>query len=336
MSRAWILSKYPDPRLNDALILEERTLRPLFEDEVRVAVQFVSIDPGMRTWIREEGSYMPALPLGSPMPGSILGKVVETRSCQYAVGDLVAGMGEWADECILADKVLRRVPQSEDAINPLATLSVLGATGWTAYVGMIDVGRPVADDTVVISAAAGAVGSIAGQIARISGCRVVGIAGSDEKCAWITNELAFDAAINYCTENVGDRIDELCPAGVDIYFENVGGNIGNALYKRMAEHGRIVLCGLVAGYERHAALPELDLNAFLMKRVRIEGFNITDHFSRIEEINAILSEWITQGHLRHKTAVVDGLENCVGALTSLLSPGNRHRGKLLVRITPPT
>lgn len=335
MARVWILSRYPDADLDGTLALEERQPRPLGDGEVRIAVQYVSVDPGMRTWIRREGSYMAAIPLGSPMPGSILGRVIETRSHRFVVGGLAAGMGQWSDECVLSDRVLRQVPQGEGAADPLAMMSILGATGWTAYVGMVDIARPIPGDTVVVSAAAGAVGSIAGQLARIAGCRVIGIAGSDEKCAWIKGALGFADAINYRTEPLAERLDALCPDGIDIYFESVGGEIGNAAYPRMAPHGRIALCGLVSGYSHRTAAPAIDLDAFLMKRVRIEGFNVTDHFSRIGEINATLARWIAAGELHHHVELVEGLENCADALKSMLVPGDRHRGKLLVRVASP-
>lgn len=332
MARTWILSRYPDADLDGALALEDRQPRPLADGEVRISIQYVSVDPGMRTWIRQEGSYMAAIPLGSPMPGSILGTVIETRSHRFAVGDVAAGMGQWSDECVVADRVLRHVPPGDRSADPLALMSILGATGWTAYVGMIDVARPIPGDTVVVSAAAGAVGSIAGQLARIAGCRVIGMAGSDEKCAWIATELGFDDAINYRTENLASRLDALCPDGIDIYFESVGGEVGNTVYQRMAQHGRIALCGLVSGYNQQAVAPAIDLDALLMKRVRIEGFNVTDHFSRIGEINGKLAGWIATGELRHHVELVDGLENCAAALKSMLTSGDRHRGKLLVRI----
>jgi Putative NADP-dependent oxidoreductases len=331
--QAWILTKYPETDLEDALILQERELPKLADGEVKVRVHYVSVDPGMRTWIRKGGSYMPALPLGSPMPGSILGDIVESRSERFSIGDRVVGMGEWSDMCTIPGSRLRSVSLGEN-IDPLASMSVLGATGWTAYVGMIDIGRPTSGETVVVSAAAGAVGSIASQLARIRGCRVIGITGANEKCAWLTSELGLDAAINYRSEDVCSRLDALCPNGIDVYFENVGGEIGRAVYPRMARHGRIALCGLVASYDESVATAEIDLDSFLMKRVRLEGFNVTDHFHRIGEINSALLAWLAEGQLRHHVELVDGLENCANALGSILLSGDRHRGKLLVRIAP--
>ena len=300
------------------------------EHEVLVRTLHLSIDPGQRTWMRAEGSYRPPLVLGQPMPGGILGEVVESRIDTIAPGQWVSGMGEWANFCVIQRSQLRRIDK-DPAIPPLAQMSVLGATGWTAYVGLMHVGRPKPDEVLVVSAASGAVGSLAGQIGRIHGCRVIGIAGSSSKCDWLTKELGFTAAIDYGTEDVARRIDALCPNGVDLYFENVGGKVGEAIYPRLATNGRVVLCGLVANY-RDGGKTRLDLSDLLMKRVRVESFVITDHFDRIRDANAALAGWLRDGSLRYHVEIVEGLENAVAALESLLQPGNSHRGKLMVKV----
>ena len=331
-SRAWILDAHPKGAVGSALRFGAVPIPVPGDQQVLVRVLFLSVDPGQRTWMRAEGSYMPAFPLGMPMRGGILGEVIESRTSGIPEGSLVSGMGIWADYCVLGRRELRVIPA--DAPNPLLYMGALGATGWTAYFGIVDIGRPKAGDTLVVSAAAGAVGSIAGQIGRNLGCRVIGVAGSADKCRWLCEELGFDAAIDYRTQDVAAELDRHCPDGVDIYFENVGGAVGRAVYPRMAPHGRIVLCGLASGYQGSNAASSIDLADLLMKRVRIEAFVVTDYFGRLAEAIETLGGWLAEGKLKAGIDIVDGLENALDALNSLLAPGTTHRGKLLVGVAP--
>lgn len=330
--RAWMLRRYPKHGLRDGLCLEAVPDQVPGVGELLVQVVYVSVDPGQRTWIRKEGSYMAPLPLGTPMPGSVMGRVLVSRDDAFQPGDVVTGMGQWADRCVVPAGGMRRVFLAA-GIDPLAHMSVLGATGWTAYVGVVKIGRPKAGETVVVSAAAGAVGSVAGQIAGNLGCRVIGIAGSDYKCDWLGNTLGFDAAVNYRNRDWGEQLEALCPDGIDFYFENVGGTIGQVVYPLMALGGRIALCGLVSSYEADVCTP-LDLSEVLMKRVRVEGFNVTDYLHQASEMTGTLGRWLADGRLRYHVETIDGLEQCADALASLLRPGSSHRGKLLVRVTP--
>ena len=213
-------------------------------------------------------------------------------------------------------------------------MSVLGATGMTAYFGLLDIGQPKAGETVVVSAAAGAVGSLVGQIAKIKGCRVVGIAGSDEKCAWITKDLGFDAAINYKKENVLESLKRHCPKGIDVYFENVGGEILDAVLTLINVGGRIPLCGLISTYNATDPVPgPYMFRNILMKRVRVQGFIITDYLPRFPEGVAQMGQWLGEGKLKYKVDIVKGLENAASAVNKLFTGENQ--GKLLVEVSAP-
>lgn len=334
MNRAWILDAHPDESIGEALRFGSLPMPVLEDGQVLVRVHYLSVDPGQRTWMRAEGSYMPPFELGAPMRGGILGEVVESRASGIAPGRLVSGMGIWGDYCVLNQREIRPIPA--DAPDPLLYMAALGATGWTAYFGIVDIGRPKPGETLVISAAAGAVGSIAGQVGRNLGCRVIGIAGSPEKCRWLHEELGFDAAIDHRTQDVAVELDRLCPKGVDMYFENVGGAVGRAVYPRMAVHGRIIVCGLASEYQRTGPASSVELADLLMKRVRVEAFVVTDYFGRLREAVDALGTWLAEGRLKAGIDIVDGLENARDALDSLLVPGATHRGKLLVRVAAPS
>jgi NADPH-dependent curcumin reductase CurA len=331
MNRAWLLERYPQGEDFSGMRLAALPIPELAPDEALVKTLYLSLDPGHRTWMREEGSYMPALTLGQPMIGGILGQVVESKIDGLAPGELVSGLGQWAEYSVFRKRRYTTLESTPDV--PLtAALSVLGATGWTAYFGLLDIGRPKAGETLVVSAAAGAVGSIAGQIGKIMGCRVVGIAGTAEKCRWLTAELGFDAAIDYSSENIDVRLRELCPKGVDVYFENVGGKISEAVYANLAINGRVILCGLVAGYNQSKASELIDLAPLLMKRVRIESFIVVDYFSRTPDANRQIREWLKTGQLKYRVEVIPGIENALQAFLSLLQGSSRHSGKLLVQV----
>lgn len=334
VNRAWILDAHPNEAIGEALRFGTLPMPVLEDGQVLVRIHYLSVDPGQRTWMRAEGSYMPPFALGAPMRGGILGEVVESRAAGIAPGTLVSGMGIWGDYCVLGRGEIRPIPA--DAPDPLLYMATLGATGWTAYFGIVDIGRPKTGDTLVVSAAAGAVGSVAGQVGRNLGCRVIGIAGSAEKCRWLREELGFDAAIDHGTQNVAAELDRLCPEGIDIYFENVGGAVGRAVYPRMAVHGRIVLCGLASEYQRTGPASSIELADLLMKRVRVEAFVVTDYFGRLREAVDALGGWLAEGGLKARIDIVDGLENARDALDSLLAPGAAHRGKLLVSVAAPS
>ncbi|MBM4361548.1 MAG: NADP-dependent oxidoreductase [Deltaproteobacteria bacterium] len=298
------------------------------EGELLVRTLMVSIDPTIRGWI-DRDTYLPAVPVGDVVRSVGLGVVTASRSAAYSVGDHVIGLLGWQEHAILSDK--DRPTPVPGWMDPADALSVFGVTGMTAYFGLTDVGQAKAGETVVVSAAAGATGSIVGQLAKVRGCRVVGIAGSDAKCAWLTGELGFDAAIQYKREDVGARLRETCPDGVHIYFDNVGGPILNAVLGRLAMRGRVVLCGAISQYDDLSSTygPPNYVN-LIARRGRMEGFLIMDYASRFMEGAMELGRLLAEGKLKHRTTVVEGLDEAPATLRRLFT--GDHEGKLLVRV----
>jgi NADPH-dependent curcumin reductase CurA len=280
----------------------------------------------------DQDQYMPPVEIGAPMRGGTVGVVQDSRSDRFKPGDVVSGGMNWERFSILNERAAR--PAAPPPGRPLsATMSVLGSTGLTAYVGMVDIGQPKAGETVVVSAAAGAVGSVAGQIAKIKGARVIGIAGGAKKCAWLTQELGFDGAIDYKNEDVGAGLDRLCPNGVDVNFENVGGSIMQRVVERMNTFGRMPVCGLISGYNREGPEPgPSDFARVLMRRLTIRGFIVIDHLQRAREAFADLNQWVADGQVKWKDHIVDGLENAPEAVQRLFT--GDHDGKLLLRLSP--
>jgi len=292
-------------------------------------VQYLSIDPTIRTWMNDAPGYLPPIEIDAVVRSGGLGTVVESRNDAYPVGSTVFGMMGWTEQAVIsADEPATVVP---DGIDPLPVLSVFGATGMTAYFGLLDVGRPEAGDTVVVSGAAGATGSVVGQIARIEGAaNVVGIAGSDEKCAWLVDELGFTSAINYRTEDVAARLRELCPNGIDVFFDNVGGEILDAALANLAMKARVVICGAISQYNESVPAGPRNYVSLIFKRARMEGFLILDYLDRFPEAQAKMFEWVLGGQIHHREHVVEGLEHAGDALNMLFTGENT--GKVIVRI----
>jgi hypothetical protein len=330
-NRQWILVKRPKGHMGDDL-LEWRTVEvpPLGEGECLVKNLQLSLDPTQRIWMTDIPQYLPPVALGDVMRGGTIGRVVASEGGSYAVGDYVQGFGQWQDYWIA-----KQGEGSRFRPQPGAPLSIyfglLGATGFTAYFGMLEIGKPRACDTVVVSAAAGAVGSVAGQIAKIAGARVIGIAGGAEKCEWITKDLGFDAAIDYKSEPVAKRLKELAPKGVDVYFDNTGGEILDAVLLNLALGARIPLCGLISGYDsgEPARGPKYYAN-ILMQRATVQGFIVLDYAPRFAEAAPKLAAWHAEGKLKYRVDVEHGLENAPRALKKLFDGSNR--GKLIVEI----
>ncbi len=294
--------------------------------EALVEVTWLSIDPTIRGWMAYD-TYLPAIEIGAPIRSGGLGTVIESNNDAYPVGATLFGMTGWQRYAVLG----RGAQVVPPGVAPEAALSVFGTTGLTAYFGLLDIGKPVAGETVLVSGAAGAVGSVVGQIAKLEGCRAVGIAGSDEKCAWLTDELGFDAAINYKTENVARAIRAACPDGVDVFFDNVGGDILEAAIGNLALRGRIVLCGAIAQYNDEQPRPgPRNLAMLISKRGRMEGLIILDYLSRAGEAIAELATWVGQGKLTYATDIVDGLDNAPAAFDRLFTGANT--GKVMVRL----
>ncbi|MCU0256309.1 MAG: NADP-dependent oxidoreductase [Vicinamibacterales bacterium] len=330
-NRRWLLTSRPEGRLSTAnFTWDESPLPDLQDGQVLVRTLQLSLDPTNRGWANATATYLPPIPLGEVMRGIGLGVVEASRHPGFREGQLVQGLTGW-QSYVVSDG---RGFSAFDAVPGLpmeAYLGLLGHIGATAYFGLLDIGQPKAGETLVVTGAAGAVGSIVGQIGKIVGCRVVGIAGGPEKCRWLTEDLGFDAAIDYKREPVQPRLRVLCKPGIDIAFENVGGDILDAVLANINLRARIVLCGLIAQYNDAVPPPgPRYLGNLLIKRARMEGFIITDYAARFPEAMAKLAEWAMAGKLKYRVDVVEGLERAPEALNKLFDGTNT--GKLIVRL----
>jgi NADPH-dependent curcumin reductase len=334
MNRQWILKRRPTGDISHGdLSFETVPLPELQEDEVLVRNIYLSLDPTNRIWMSDMEQYLPPVAIGDVMRGGTIGVVEESRASGLAVGTIVMPlMTGWQEYAVCHSGMVRPVP-SIPGVPITAFMSVLGATGWTAYFGLLDIGKPQPGETVVVSAAAGAVGSIVGQIAKIKGARVVGIAGGPDKCRWLTEELGFDAAIDYKNEDVGAALDRHCPKGIDVNFENVGGSIMDEVMARMNNFSRMPLCGMISTYNDDGDIPgPKHFQRILMRRITVRGFIVIDYFPRMAEAAADLGKWVIKGKLKHKVHIEQGLENAVDAVGLLFT--GKHDGKLLVQIGP--
>lgn len=319
----------------DNFRLVEEPVAPLAPGEVLIRNLYLSMDPTNRIWMSDMEQYMPPAEVGETMRGIGLGQVVESKDPAYAPGDFVQGFVGWQDYWVSQPGPFAPFKLPREVQVPLtAWLGPLYITGYTAYFGLLDVGRPKAGETVVVSAAAGATGSVVGQIAKIHGCRAVGIAGTDEKCAWLTGELGFDAAVNYKKPGFRSALRAACPNGVDVDFENVGGSILDDVMSLMNLRGRVVVCGLISGYNATAPVPgPYNFGHILMKRLRVEGLIVTDYMDRFGEAAGRIAGWLGEGRIKTRDTVVKGLENAPAALNMLFAGANT--GKLYVQIADP-
>jgi len=300
--------------------------------EFLVRTLYVSVDPYMRGRMNDVKSYAPPVQIGEVMGAGAVGKVVASQNPKFQAGDVVEGFFGWQQYAISTGTGVRKIDPS---LAPISTaLGILGMPGLTAYFGLLDIGKPREGETVVVSGAAGAVGSLVGQIAKIKGCRAVGIAGSDEKVAWLSDELGFDAAFNYkTTPNHTAKLAELCPKGIDVYFDNVGGTITDAVFPLINVGARIVVCGQIAQYnaDRNETGPRVLWN-LIVKQARAEGFLVFQFASRYAEGLTEMAGWLKTGKLKYREQFVDGIENTPRAFIGLLQGENT--GKQLVRVAP--
>ena len=313
------------------LQLAEAPLPSLTDGQALARVKYLSIDPTMRIWMAMD-SYLPAVAIGEVMRAFGFAEVIESRHKNFKKGDKVVGLTGLQDYTVVdaSDKRggFQKVPPIP-FLSDTAFLGVLGINGLTAYFGMTEIGKPQKGETLVVSAAAGATGSIAGQIGKIHGCCVVGIAGGLEKCKWLTEELGFDAAIDYKQSDWKSKFAAATPKGIDIDFENVGGDIMHTVLERMNLHGRVVLCGLISGYTKDdPALASFGM--VLVKRLRVEGFIIIDYMDRYMEAATQLGKWKMFGKMKDRETTVEGLEKAPEALNMLFTGGNI--GKLIVKV----
>jgi NADPH-dependent curcumin reductase CurA len=325
------MASHPDGALedDDFDLVDERVPEPA-DGEALVRTLYLSLDPAIRVWMNGIDTYVPGIQVGDVMRAGGLGEVVQSRNVAYTEGDLVFGMMQWSEYCIAraGPDGMMTLPRQEPIT---AFLSVLGVTGLTAYFGMFDVAQPKEGETVVVSGAAGAVGSVAGQIGKIIGCRVVGIAGGPEKCAWITDELGFDAWIDYKSEDVAARLRETCPDGIDVFFDNVGGEILDAVLGQINLHARIALCGAISQYDKAELSPgPRNFINLIPQRGRVEGFILLDYRDRFLDAILQLGQWVQEGRIRYAEDIVDGLENAPAAFRRLFTGENT--GKLIVKV----
>ena len=275
-------------------------------------------------------SYAPSVILGQPMVGGTVSQVVESRNPAFAVGDFVVGFDGWQEYGASNGRELRKLDPGRAPIS--TALGVLGMPGLTAYVGLLDIGQAKAGETVVVSAASGAVGAVVGQIAKIKGCRAVGVAGSKEKCDYVAGELGFDACVNYKLPSFREDLAAACPKGIDVYFENVGGPVFAAVLPLLNLGARIPLCGLISDYNAPSPPPGPNLRPLLVKRAMIKGFIVSDHGDRWASFLEDCGCWLADGRLKYREDVVDGLDQAPTAFLRLFD--GRNFGKLMVRVSP--
>ncbi len=340
-NRQWCLKNHPIGLIKDSDFewMEEEMDYEIKEGDLLVRNIYLSLDPANRSWITasRKSHYTTPVELGEVMRGITVGRVIESKNSKFDKNEYVMGIAGWQDYTLSDGSGLTNLsllPKPEGASLAIY-LSVFGMIGLTAYFGLIEIGEPKEGETLVVSAAAGAVGSLVGQIGKIKGCRVIGIAGTDEKCQWITEELGFDNAINYKIENVRKRLEELCPNGIDIYFDNVGGDILDAALANIAVFGRIPVCGMISKYTQTElqAGPKYIVN-INSRRVRMQGFIISDFLDRKVEGMIELMNWYNEGKLKYREHIVEGLEKAPAALNMLFDGSNK--GKLILKITEDT
>lgn len=300
--------------------------------EALVRTTYVGIDAAARTWLDDQPGYLPPVGLGEVIRAASIGEVIETRCDAYAVGDIVTTLTGFQEYAIVRDDLFTTpVPGPGDQVDQRAVMSIYGPTGATAYFGMTGIGRPVAGETVVVSAAAGATGSVAGQIAKIAGARVVGIAGGAHKCRAVVQDFGFDACIDYREDDLPSALKTHCPKGVDVYFDNVGGPILDAVLGRLAPKARVVLCGVISSYLTGEHPGPANYVNLLAKTALMQGFNALDEWGRFDEAFAALRGWEEQGLLVHREHIFEGIGSCVDALNGLFTGVNI--GKTLVRLS---
>jgi NADPH-dependent curcumin reductase CurA len=331
-NRRFLLRSRPEGRIAaDTFELVEEPVPEIKNGQALIRTEWISIDPTNRAWIREEPTYLPPVGIGEVMRGLGMGRVVSSKHDSYHEGQLVQGLTGWQEWAVASDAApLMPIAEIPD-VSPSFYLGALGMTGLTAWVGLEDIGRPQPGETMVVSAAAGAVGSVAGQIATIKGARVVGIAGGPEKCALLTEKLGFDATVDHKAPDWHDQLVAATPNGIDVDFENVGGDIMDAIFARLNLRARVALCGLISGYN-DAELPPgpRRFSNLLRQRALVQGFIVLDHFDRMAEAAADLSGWIREGKLVPLETVVEGFEQLPDAVNMLFDGANT--GKLVVRI----
>jgi NADPH-dependent curcumin reductase CurA len=330
-NRQWLLASRPDGEVKvENFAWREQAVPEPRDGEFLLRTIYLSLDPTNRAWMNAADTYLPAIPLGEVMRGIGIGIVEESRHPGFSAGDLVQGLPGWQTYALSDGTGYSKLPPAPVPLE--AHFALLGHIGLTAHYGLLEIGEPKQGETLVVSAAAGAVGSLVGQIGKLKGCRVVGIAGGEKKCAWIRDDLRFDAAIDYRNEDVFESLRKHCPQGIDIYFDNVGGPILDAVLPLINNHARIPLCGMISQYNSARPSPgPSNLAMLIIRRARMQGFIILDHLANAAPAVRDLVTWYAEGKLRYRTEMVEGIENAPEALLKLFS--GQNTGKLLVKVS---
>jgi len=312
----------------DLFELVTEATRALKDGEILLKQTHMSLDPAMKGWMMpDQDSYIPPVELGDTMRSSGVAEVLESNNAKFPVGSRVTGLIGWTEYAISKGEGLNVLPEGIPAD---AILCVLALPGLTAYQGLVKLGQPKAGETLVVSGAAGSVGSLVGQIAKAEGLRVIGTAGSDEKCQWLVEELGFDAAINYKTADIETELAAASPNGVDLYFENTGGPVQHAVFNRMNAHGRIIVCGMISDYNTTTPSAGPNWINMVRKRLTIQGFAMPDHWDAVPEMSAKLAEYLMSGKIKYRAHTLQGLESAIEGINLLFTGGNN--GKLMVEL----
>jgi len=330
--RQWLLKQRPSGLPTRADVdIADADIPPTPEGHLLVENQYFSLDPAIRGWMSDEPSYLPPIPLGDPVRSTVVGKVIESRSPDFNPGDTVYGLGAWETYSTIPAEFCAAVP-ADNTLPIHYYLSVLGAVGMTSYFGVTDCGNAQPGQTLLMSAAAGAVGSVGGQIAKILGLRVVGLAGSDAKCEWVKETLGFDDCINYKTAgNLEQAIRTACPEGIDLFFDNVGGETLDAALMNLNKDATVVFCGSISNYNASEPVPgPYNWWQVLARSVTVKGFLVSDYVPRFAEGQQQMIQWIDEGRIQFKEHIVEGFDNCLDAYNLLFE--GKNDGKLILKV----
>ena len=336
INRQWILSARPDGMIGPQNFEYVETATPqIIEGEVLVKNCYFSFDPTQRNWMVDRPGYLPPVAIGDAMRAGSVSQVIESKHQDFMVGELVQTTGCWQDYAVVAPgKGPTGINKLPPGVSPEMMLSILGITGMTAYFGLLEHGQPKAGETVLVSGAAGATGSVVGQIAKLMGCRVVGIAGGPEKCAWLKDVAGFDAVIDYKNEDLNEQIGMHCPNKWDVFFDNVGGSTLEAALNHLNLHSRVVMCGAISNYNATEPVPgPANLMSLITNRGRMQGFIILDYLPRAMEAISALMSWVAAGDIVYQVDLQEGFENIPNTLQRLYT--GQNKGKQLLKIADP-
>ncbi len=331
MNKTILLNSRPvgTPKLSDFKLVE-KTVAKLSDGEVLLETKYISVDPYLRGRMNDQKLYIAPFQLNEPIQSGMIAEVITSKNENFKIGDFVSGMLNWQEYQISNGENLLKVDANKAKLS--AYLGVLGMTGTTAYLGLLEIGKLKAGETIVVSGAAGAVGSVVGQIAKILGCRTVGIAGTQEKIDTLKNDYGFDEVINYkTTKNIKEAIAKACPNGVDVYWENVGGDISDAVHQNINKFGRIIVCGVISMYNKTKIPTGPRIERILITQsVLMQGFTVFNYIEKFPEAITQLTQWLNNGQLKHKETIIKGFENTPQAFLDLFE--GKNNGKMIVEI----